>query len=435
MTLARMFGLAALIAGAGHAPLAAAGLTEFLATPDPAFEYSVASAYRAEDTTVYNVHMTSQVWSGEPWRHWVTLIVPDELRQRQTALLVIGGGVVEPVPAPGLTQAGRTLLDLAKATGSIAAMVEQVPNQPLFGGKVEDEIIALTFDEYFEQGDETRLLLFPMVRSAVAAMDAVQGIALRHAGAALSGFVVAGASKRGWTTYLTAAVDTRVRAMAPMVIDMLNMPEQIRRQRWTYGGFSEQISEYTERGLQERMESDEGEALLARVDPYRYRHALTMPKLVLLGTNDPFWTVDAASVYWPELPGPKWLHYEANAGHGLGRPTVRTLAAFYAAMTSSAMLPTLTWERDGNELAVTWSEGDGQAYLWSAWSGDRDFREAEWSHEALEGAGRAVASLDAPAEGWRAWYIEVRFPRGPLGVYGLTTEIVVLPSVFPHQGP
>ena len=411
----------------------ASPLADYAAQPDDAFDFEVASAYRASGATVYNVRLVSQIWRGVPWTHWLALVVPDQLQQRRHALLVIGGGVNADGPPPPLDGAGRAVVEVARETGSIAAIISQVPNQPLFDGKYEDEIIAQTFDEFLAAGDPELILLFPMVKSAVRAMDAVQGLARRHAAASIESFVVTGASKRGWTTFLTAAVDERVTAMAPMVIDMLNIPAQLRHQRRAYGGYSPQIGDYTELDLPSRIDSDEGRMLLRLVDPHAYRGAYTMPKLVLLGTNDPFWTVDSASIYWEDLPAPKWLHYMANAGHGLGAESVHTLAAFHRAMTTEATLPKLNWERRGDALAVTWDDARGQAYLWQAWSPNRDYRQAEWTRERLAGDGEAAALVDPPDEGWTASFVEVRWPDGPLGAYGLTTEIVVVPETYPHE--
>ena len=89
-----------------------------------------------------------------------------------------------------------------------------------------------------------------------------------------------------------------------MVIDVLNVRNQMEYQKPTWGKYSEQINDCTIRGLQEIMETEEGESLLAIVNPYNYRSLLTMPKLSVIGTNDRYWVLDALNIYWNNFLGP-----------------------------------------------------------------------------------------------------------------------------------
>ena len=73
-------------------------------------------------------------------------------------------------------------------------------------------------------GNEMWPARLPMTKSAVRALDTVTEFMKSEAGGKINveTFMVAGGSKRGWTTWTTAAVDKRVVAIAPMVIDLLN---------------------------------------------------------------------------------------------------------------------------------------------------------------------------------------------------------------------
>ena len=113
-------------------------------------------------------------------------------------------------------------VDLAERLATPVAVLRQVPFQPIFGMR-EDDLIAHTFEQYVKTGEADWPLLLPMVKSVVRAMDATQVYATDSWDLSIEEFTVTGASKRGWTTWLTAAVDPRVTALAPMVIDMLNM--------------------------------------------------------------------------------------------------------------------------------------------------------------------------------------------------------------------
>ena len=205
---------------------------------------------------------------------------------------------------------------LAHLCGARVAVLRQVPNQPLLGDKTEDELIAETFVRYLQTKDENWPLLFPMTKSAVRAMDALQAFT-KEKGRPVERFVVTGGSKRGWTTWLTGAVDDRVVAIAPMVIVMLNTEKQGPNQLEVWGKYSEQIGDYVERGLTEKTDNPDLTKLWKMVDPFTYRDRLTKPKLLVNGTNDRYWTLNALDFYWSELKGPKYLVELPNAGHGL----------------------------------------------------------------------------------------------------------------------
>ena len=86
---------------------------------------------------------------------------------------------------------------------------------------------------------------------------------------------------------------------------MLNMKAQTQWAQQMYGGQSDRIRAYTELHLVERMDDPRMVELRRWVDPYSYRARYKLPKLLLLGTNDPYWVVDSLRQYWDELPEPK----------------------------------------------------------------------------------------------------------------------------------
>lgn len=62
-----------------------------------------------------------------------------------------------------------------------------------------------------------------MTKAGVRGMDAVEAFVAKSEHRDIVGWAVAGASKRGWTTWTVAAVDDRVIAFAPLVLDALNL--------------------------------------------------------------------------------------------------------------------------------------------------------------------------------------------------------------------
>ncbi len=281
-----------------------------------------------------------------------------------------------------------------------------------------------------ESGGDDWPLLLPMTKSAVSGMDAVQEVTTQKCDMDIERFVVAGASKRGWTTWLTGASDSRVAAVIPMVIDVLNMQPQMAHQLKTYGEYSEMIQEYTKRNIQAMMDTPRGKQLLKTVDPYAYIDELLIPKLVILGSNDPYWCVDSANFYFPALEGEKHLKYVPNAGHGLNMTIVPTIMKFYEAILTGEKLPDYEWSVDDEGRTEISTEcREATAWLWKADSSNRDFRQSRWTRTQLEGEGRFTVSVPEPDEGWTAYFVELEFPGG----YSFCTQMVVLPDRFPYD--
>ena len=414
--------------------MAHADLRTYVHAPDDSYRWSIEEEVDLGVAIGYSVRLVSQTWRGIEWTHWLNVIVPKELKHTDKAMLMVAGGNNRDSGPRRNAQEAQALTMIAAQTGAVCAVLEQVPNQPLYEGMYEDDLIAHTYEQFLDTGESDWPLLLPMAKSAVRAMDAVAEVTAEKAEANISRFLVAGASKRGWTTWLAAAADPRIEAIAPMVIDTLNMQAQSEHQLLSYGEYSEQIQDYTERGLQERMDSEAGRELLAIVDPYSYIDELDIPKLVVLGSNDPYWSVDSSSLYFPDLVGDKWLFYDPNAGHGLSLNVVQPILAFFQSFLTGAPLPTLEWTKnEDGSLTVEWDGAEGRPVLWEATSDTRDFRESEFESTVLEANGNSVTvTPDEPESGWKAYFVEVRFPTNPpLTSKSFSTEMTVVPDTFP----
>ncbi|HEX2988269.1 MAG TPA: PhoPQ-activated protein PqaA family protein [Chloroflexota bacterium] len=387
-------------------------LPAYVQAPDAAYSWSKASEMTLPFGTATQYSMTSQVWHGITWQHNLWVVKPQKMRANPAVLLLVTGGKGDKPWNEAMMVA-----TLAAQQGIPFAVLFGIPNQPLFDGKKEDALIAYTFVQAIQTGDMTWPLLFPMVKSAVRAMDTVRKVAETEWKTPLKGFVVTGASKRGWTSWLTGAADPRVLGIVPMVYDNLNLQAQMRQQMACYGGYSDQIRDYTELGIQGVMETPRGRELVSAVDPYALRSRLALPKLSINGTNDRYWTLEAANLYFPGLPGEKHILYIPNAGHGLGdfMDVVNATLAQTRACEEGRKLPTLDWtyreEKDGLRLTVKPGETPVKVAFWTAEAPTCDFRDARWTEQTATGNG---FTLSRPQQGYRALFGQVRFRVGDL---------------------
>jgi PhoPQ-activated pathogenicity-related protein len=405
---------------------ASANLNAYVTRPQSEFRWTKESENQVGNVKVVTLKVRSQVWRGIPWDHSVQLFLPKTRRHPKTGLLLITGG------NPGITETALGA-SLAPRLEAPLAIVYNTPNQPLFDGKKEDDLIAHTFEEFLKTGDETWPLLFPMVRGATSAMDALQQYTARECEAKLERFVVTGASKRGWTTYLTAAADRRVAGIAPMVFDNLNFNAQMPRQLELWGKYSEQIDDYSRRGLQQKMSTPRGKQLVSLVDPWFYRKQLKMPKLLIHGANDRYWATDSTRIYWDDLEGEKCLLSVPNSGHGLEDRTrvVNSITAFFHAVATGRPMPRLVHryeEREGKVRArVTSDVSPREVRLWTARAMDLDFRPVKWESVVMPASGNGYETqVDGANGGGLAVFVEAEYEvdgrrftlSTPTAVYG-----------------
>lgn len=416
-----------------------AALKNYVGKKDDSYGWVKRQTQKLGNVEVAELTLTSQTWRDIPWKHQLIIFRPSQAESKQALILISGGDWKDELAAPPteengkLPQEAQILAGLVEKLKTPVAILSHVPQQPIFDGMVEDEIISYTFEQYLKTGDAEWPLLFPMVKSAVKAMDAVQEFSAKEWNIPIESFTVTGASKRGWTTWLTGAADPRATAIAPIVIDTLNMGPQMKNQLESWGKYSEQIEDYTRRGIQAQAGTERGIALNKMVDPYNYRDDLKQPKLIINGTNDRYWTLDALNLYWNDLEGEKYVLYVPNHGHGIsdfGR-LLGTIGAFHEKAAGRLKFPQLTWENkeadDKLNLTVKSDLAPEQVVAWVATAPTRDFREAEWKSYPTEWVdGEYRYSLDVPEEGYAAMIGESVF-KAPSGMkYYLSTNVGIV---------
>jgi PhoPQ-activated pathogenicity-related protein len=446
------FALVSLTASAQHARETAnpTPLDAYVAAPDDAFKYEILSTEERESFTSIVVKMTSQRWLTEAevdrplWEHWLTICVPKGVTA-STAFLYISGGKNGGEPPRGASGVSRSI---ATGAGVVGVELNMVPNQPLVFAddngrkRSEDSAIAYTWDKFMRTGDTKWPMRLPMTKSAVRAMDAVQEIlAGLDSPIKIDDFIVAGGSKRGWTTWTTAMVDTRVKAIVPLVIDMLNIIPSFRHHYAVYGFWAPAIDDYLEMDIMSRMETPEYAALQKIVEPYHFLDRLTMPKFVVNAGSDQFFLPDSSQFYYAELQGEKRLRYIPNVGHGLGGDVIDSVTAFVQANVAGTPLPSYDWTYpDANTIRVTSETAPKAVNLWQVTNEEsRDFRletvGTTWTSTELkaEEDGSFTGAVEEPAKGWRAYMIELTYDMPGESDIKFTTPIRVSPDTTPHE--
>ena len=431
-------------------------LDHYVRAPDQNYNYYVAETVTGEFEgtryKTYMVNMVSQKWLTEKevnlplWEHQLTVTVPETVVSNIAFLYLTGGNNEQAIR----TAAEETDIRRAILTDTVVATLYGVPSQPLVFSdddgrrRSEDSIIAYTWDKYLRTGDEKWPLRLPMTKAAVRAMDTVTDLLASDRGGneTVDQFVVAGGSKRGWTTWTTAAVDNRVVAIAPIVIDMLNLQESFKHHFEVYGAYSLAVSDYVLNGNIAWLGTPEFKALMEIVEPFEYRARLELPKFLLNSTGDEFFLPDSWQFYWDQLIGEKHLRYVPNSNHGMGETDVgESLDAWYHAIVHNVKMPRYSWEvsEDGT-ITVLSLDKPSKVLLWQASNSKaRNFMQAQIGRAyqssllAETEPGVYKLKLAPPETGYTAYYIELEFESGVEFPFKFSTGTKVIPDVTEYE--
>ncbi|MEX0944319.1 MAG: PhoPQ-activated protein PqaA family protein [Balneolaceae bacterium] len=428
----------------------------YLSKVDNVYEYELQHTIEGDEYTAYVVKMVSQQWLTEEivdqpvWWHWLTIVVPDQVDHTEGLLWIGGGSTDTELP----TEVGPLALQTALATNSVVADLHNIPFQPIsfhedtrLDERYEDEIIAYGWRKFLEGGaldeDAVWLSRFPMTKAAIRAMDTVTDFTLTELDLQVDQFVVAGGSKRGWTTWTTAIYDDRVIAIAPAVIDLLNMIPSFEHHWQAYGEWSPAIAEYEDEHIMDWQYSEEYARLKELVEPYSYLDRLTMPKFLINAASDEFFLPDSWQFYWEDLPGEKYMRYIPNTGHSLSETDAgTTLAAFHNHIIQDRNLPSFEWSKgnDGFQIQLDPENLPDELLLWNAHNPDgRDFRlyviDRIWLAREIEisDSGMITVEISTPDSGYSAWFVEAAYNIDTVTPLKLTTGVVVTPDKYPFE--
>ena len=469
--------------------------------------------------TAHIINVTSQQWlteaqavgpTGALWTHQVAVVVPHTLKYPKTALAYLTGGCNEghecggPKPPAGKDEDLLLVADIAARAGIIAIVVFQLPNchivypsDPSKTAREEDAMIAWAWREYLvdPKHDPRWLPRLPMVKGGFSAMKAAAEWAHKTGIAEIDGWVVGGASKRGWTSWMVGAASPvckwcpKVVGLTPVVPIVPNLHHSVHLQRQSLGAFTFAFRDYLDAGTIQDFDTPQFDEILKLVDPSNYKSRLaSIPKMAIVSSDDEFMQLDWTEHGWLDLPGETKLLVVPNSEHSMatGLPeVVTTLSSFVASVAadhhtttaveeSKVERPAFTFTSNNvtGEITVTLTKGakPSEVYLRHAQTLSdkrRDFRWVRLANETtspcklpgvplkkkVEGGGNCLQPIlwhktklkpdgsgvsyaamppkPSKAGHYVGYYIELIYPKDEAGTLQISTPGYVWPNTLP----
>lgn len=461
-------------------------LDRYVRVVDPEFGWTD-SHYNfsfADDYVAYLFNLTSVAYLNASltdrsvWTHTVVYVVPTKLNAScDTAYVWLTWGENgQPWSGTGQDDVDIAVVtQVAIGTGCPAVAIYEIPNQRICWYDdptnpycdSEDGAIAYTFNRYLYRNKSAEwLLLFPMAKAGIRALDAIEEISAQVFHQPMTKFIVSGASKRGWTTWLVGATDykNRVIAIVPVVLDALNFGSFIHRQWRSYNAFTFALRPYADFGLTGATDMETFQTWSTEIDPYYYRERLTMPKFAINAVGDEFQLLDDQAHWAHDMPGEMKTILIKDADHilitnfGL---VIQAAVSFCQSVVFGIARPSYTWMIDplSGQIKVTTNVAPLSVSLVQTTipTKQRDFRDVvltedpciihvlggcvrfyfwDSSPAGTSGPLTYVTNITAPTAGWTGFYLQLEFANGEkernLTNLVFASPASILPLGFPY---
>ncbi|WP_017349363.1 PhoPQ-activated protein PqaA family protein [Pantoea sp. A4] len=387
------------------------------------------------DVTRYR--LMSQSWSPDglvtpmAWQHDVNIYIPPNPRG-DLALIAVD-----------LDE--RTNAETAYYSHTIVVSLNNVPSVDLTyqGDKApreEDDSIARSWQLYMDKPAlRARLPLHVPMAAAISQTIRLAKAELKQQH--IDKFVVTGASKRGWATWLAGISDPAVVAIVPFVADVLNTQKMVQHMYQTYGGnWPIAFGPYYQNHTDMEYKTAHFAELMKIEDPMQYmgtdqQQRLAIPKYIVNASGDDFFPPDNAKFYYNALPGVKSLRMAPNSDHiGINRFFRSSLVTFLDRLQEKRPLPvineSLEQQSTSKLLRLSFSEKPVRIEVWRAVNPTaRDFRLAcgiRYGSSALvvPADNKVDVSLAYYGSGWQAMFVEATFDDG----YVATSQVYITPD-------
>lgn len=425
-------------------------------------QYTLLYKEKRPQMDIYSYQLTSQSWSPgnivlpSTWLHDIDIFIPENAYS-QRALVIVNNGTnhtaedKDPMSPTDFTT--EMLETIARATRTIVISISNVPNQHLVyhdDGKLrrEDDSVACSWTLFMSAPEEQ--LITPLHLPMTIAVSQVMTLAQQELKQwNIKSFIVSGASKRGWVAWLSAIADPRIEAIAPFVINLLNINVSLKHMYQSYGGnWPIAFYPYYQENIDKKIDTVEFSNLMQIVDPLqylgsKYEPRLTISKYIINASGDDFFVPDNTTCYYDKLPGDKTLRVAPNTDHyKILTIAEESLITFVNRIQNSIPMPNINVrlhpQKNSQVLTAHFFESPQKITLWTANNPiSRDFRYAcgiRYTSSPLEltSKGDVEVLLKTPTTGWQATFIEATFNDGLV----VTTPVYILPKDrYPTEAP